>query len=460
VTSALEVTVAGCSAAWLARLLWEQEAAGSNPAIPTRSERCRSLFKITWEPKREPKAFCCYAGVVHTTSRRGHGDDSIYYDHRAGTACLDARHHKGCSGRWRGVVSLGEGPDGTRIRRKVSGQSRAEVKQKLQALHAELNKGLHTSHTYTVRQCVEDWLANGLDGRSAKTVSTYREVLDPLVALIGAAKLRTLTAPQLRAALVKLSADRSTRTLQIALNSLSRAIKLAEANDLVGRNVAALVSAPTGTAGRPSNSLTLKQAQALITEARKSRLYAYIIVCLLTGCRTEEARALQWDHVNLDGVPGAVPPVPPHVAVWRSVRSHGDVKTNKSRRTLRLPVAAVEALKAHRARQSQERLIAGPRWEDNGLVFATQQGRPLDASHVRRAFKKLCRDAGIGADWTPRELRHTFVSIMSEQGVPVEEIAHLVGHSNTSTTETVYRKELRPVISTGAEIMDAIFKIS
>jgi integrase len=397
---------------------------------------------------------------MHTTSRRGHGDDSIYYDHRVGTECLDPRLHRGCSGRWRGVVSLGEAPNGKRSRRKVSGKSQAEVKEKLRALHGEISKGLHTSHTYTVQQCVEHWLANGLDGRSAKTVSTYREVLDPLVALIGAAKLRSLTAPQVRLALVKLSADRSTRTLQITLNALRRAIKLAEADDLVGRNVAALVGVPAGTGGRPSNSLTLTQAQVLIEAARKSRLHGYVMLCLLTGCRTEEARALLWDHVDLEGRPDKVPAVPPHVAVWRSVRSHGDVKTSKSRRTLRLPLAAVEALKAHRARQSQERLIAGPLWEDNGLVFTTQQGRPLDPSHVRRGFKKLCEDAGIGTDWTPRELRHTFVSIMSQQGVPVEEIAHLVGHSTTSTTETVYRMELRPVISTGAEIMDNVFKIS
>jgi integrase len=397
---------------------------------------------------------------MHSTSRRGHGDDSIYYDHRIGTECSDARHHKTCSGRWRGVVSLGEAPDGKRLRRKVSGQSRADVKDKLRALHEELSEGLHTSHTYSVRQCVEDWLDGGLDGRAAKTVSTYREVLDPLVALIGSAKLRDLSARQVRAALAKLSADRSTRTLQIALNALRRAIKLAEANDLVGRNVAALVSVPTGTAGRPSKSLTLEQANALIASAKQSRLHAYIMVCLLTGCRTEEARALRWDHVDLEGAPEAVPPVPPHVDVWRSVRSHGDVKTKKSRRTLRLPLAAVEALKAQKIRQSHERLKAGPLWEDDGLVFATQLGRPLDASHVRRACKKLCEDAGIGADWTPRELRHTFVSIMSEQGVPVEEIAHLVGHSMTSTTETVYRKELRPVISTGAEVMDTVFKVS
>ena len=393
-------------------------------------------------------------------ARRGHRDDSIYFDHRPDTVCSDPRLHQSCAGRWRGVISLGFAPDGKRIRRKVSGQSRADVKDKLRALHEELSKGLHTSPMYTVRQCVEDWLATGLDGRSAKTVSTYREVLGPLVALIGAAKLRTLSARQVRSALVELSADRSTRTLQLALNSLRRSIKQAEADDLVGRNVAALVSVPTGTAGRPSKSLTLAQAHALIAEARESRLYAYVMLCLLTGCRTEEARALRWDHVDLDGDPDCVSPVPPHVAVWRSVRSHGDVKTNKSRRTLRLPVAAVAALKVHRASQSRDRLIAGPLWEDNGLVFASQTGRPLDPSHVRRDFKKLCEDAGIGSDWTPRELRHTFVSIMSQQGVPVEEIARLVGHSTTSTTETVYRKELRPVISTGAEVMDNLFKTS
>jgi hypothetical protein len=129
--------------------------------------------------------------VMQTTSRRGHGDDSVYYDHRVGTKCSVARHHKTCSGRWRGVISLGEAPDGKRLRRKVSGQTRADVRDKLRALHEELSDGLHTSHMYSVRQCVEDWLDGGLDGRSAKTVSTYREVLEPLVALIGSAKLRT-----------------------------------------------------------------------------------------------------------------------------------------------------------------------------------------------------------------------------------------------------------------------------
>ena len=65
--------------------------------------------------------------------------------------------------------------------------------------------------------------------------------------------------------------------------------------------------------------------------------------------------------------------------------------------------------------------------------------------------------AGLGGNWKPLELRLSFVSLMSDSGVPVEEIARLVGHTSTRITEVVYRRELRPVITTGAEVMDKIF---
>jgi integrase len=106
-----------------------------------------------------------------------------------------------------------------------------------------------------------------------------------------------------------------------------------------------------------------------------------VILSLTTGIRTEEARALRWDHVDLDGDPD-----------------------------------------------------------------------------VRRDFRALCKKAGIEGVWTPRELRHTFVSVMSASGVAVEEIARLAGHASSRTTEVVYRRELRPVITTGAEVMDQIFQ--
>lgn len=405
-----------------------------------------------WEPSR------IIAGME--TKRRGHGEDSIYFDHKPGSQCQDAKLHKACVGSWRGAISLGFGPDGKRLRRKARGRTKAEVRQKLQELRDEIREGVHTSATYTVRDAVDEWLAHGLEGRAPKTVTTNREVLTPLMALIGSVKLRALTAADVRSALARLAEDRSTRAVQMARAALVRAIRHAQANDLVARNVADLVTAPKGREGRPSKALTVLQATALLQAAQATRWYAYVVLCLLVGIRTEEARALRWDHVDLDGDPYAQPPVPAHVAVWRSVRSHGEVKTKKSRRTLRLPQMVVEVLRAHKARQAEERLKAGSLWQEHGLVFPSVVGTPLDPSHVRRAFKKLCLSAGIGANWTPRELRHTFVSIMSEHGVPIEEIARLIGHSVTTTTETVYRHELRPIISTGAEIMDTIFKAS
>jgi integrase len=78
---------------------------------------------------------------------------------------------------------------------------------------------------------------------------------------------------------------------------------------------------------------------------------------------------------------------------------------------------------------------------------------------VRRSFRAVCRDAELDpAAWMPRELRHSFVSLLSDAGVPLEEIARLVGHGSTTVTETVYRKQLRPVLTGGTQVMDTLFQ--
>ena len=133
--------------------------------------------------------------------------------------------------------------------------------------------------------------------------------------------------------------------------------------------------------------------------------HSYIALCLATGIRTEEARALRWEHVDF-GDPVANPPVPASAAVWRSVRAHEDTKTEKSRRTLALPEMAVNALWAHKERQAGERAAAGLTWSERDLVFSTRTGAALDAANVRREFKAACKAANIGVD-TPRELRHS-----------------------------------------------------
>jgi site-specific recombinase XerD len=111
----------------------------------------------------------------------------------------------------------------------------------------------------------------------------------------------------------------------------------------------------------------------------------------------------------------------------------------------------------HRKLQDKYRLRAGELWQDHDLVFASRVGTPLSANNVIRAFRRITKKAGLGEDWTPRELRHTFVPVMSANGVPVENIALLVGHGRTATTESVYRREIRPALTQGAEVMDTVF---
>ena len=117
----------------------------------------------------------------------------------------------------------------------------------------------------------------------------------------------------------------------------------------------------------------------------------------------------------------------------------------------------MEALRQHMEQQERDRLLAGELWQEHGLVFASRVGTPLSANNVIRAFRIITKKAGLGEDWVPREMRHTFVSVLSANGVPVESIALLAGHERTATTESVYRHEIRPALTQGAEVMEKIF---
>jgi integrase len=307
---------------------------------------------------------------------------------------------------------------------------------------------------------VNDWLSYGLNGRDKATVTTCTTLSNThIIPSLGARKLRDLSAEDVEKWLTEKATTLSARTLQALHSCLNRSVKRAMARDKVKRNVVALCAVPKGQPGRPSKALTLAQAEAVLAAAERTRMHAYVVLSLLTGPRTEELRALTWDHVDLQGKPDDNQPVPPHIAVWRSVRAGADTKTRKSRRTLALPQRCVDALEAQRRQQDQDRIAAGARWQEHGLVFASKVGTPLDPSHVRREFRRVIRGAtGLNPDeWTPRELRHSFVSLLSDSGVPLEEISRLVGHSSTAVTELVYRKQIRPVLQQGATAMDRIF---
>jgi integrase len=353
--------------------------------------------------------------------------------------------------RWFASVYVGYAPNGKRRKVKVSARTKTEAKAKLRQLLRDRDDGhVLGGQTYTLRDAVESWLAHGLTGRQESTVIN-RTILarTHVIPALGARKLAQLSAEEVDEWLATKAKTLSTDTLHRLLSILRQSIRRAQARDLVKRNVALLCDVPRG----PSKSLTLAQAADLLTAAqRHPTMHAYIVVSLLTGARTEELRALTWSHVDLDGEP-------PSVQLWRSVREGGDTKTRLSRRTLELPKDCVVALRGHRRWQAQSRMRNAARWPDNDLVFTTHLGTPLDAANVRRAFRRVAERAGLHAEkWTPRELRHSFVSLLSSAGIPIEDIAHLVGHANTRTTEKVYRKELRPVLRSGAKAMDDLFK--
>lgn len=370
---------------------------------------------------------------------------------QAGQGTVSWDEGKGC---YRGSISLGYTPSGKRRRPVVYGRTKEEVREALQALREEHKTGIRPSPGYTVADTVNDFLKRGLKGRSEGTVTKYRSLAaNNVIPQLGKAKLRKLTADDVDDWLDELAERLATSSLKQCLDLLRRSIAHAQRRNKVLRNVAELVDLPEGRIGRPSKALNLEQAKAVLTTSQGRRLHAYVVVSLLTGVRTEEARELTWSHVHLDPPAGT----PPHVAVWRSVRKGGDTKTRKSRRTLALPAPVVAALKVHREVQEVEREAAGRNWPDTDLVFRTRTGAALDVNNVRRDFQSIVRAAGVEGSWTPRELRHSFVSLMSANGVHLEDIARLVGHSSTNTTELVYRKELHPVIVEGADIMGTLF---
>src|SRR5262249_768804 len=132
-----------------------------------------------------------------------------------------------------------------------------EAQQRLTAKLRELQQGIRTSGDYTMADCAADWLRDGLDGRSDKTRQTYTEAVAPLLAIVGRKLQRDLTATAVRRGLVAIAEDRSSRSVAIAHNVVTRAIQRAAAHDLVGRNVAALAERPRGqAAGRPSKAMT------------------------------------------------------------------------------------------------------------------------------------------------------------------------------------------------------------
>jgi len=155
--------------------------------------------------------------------------------------------------------------------------------------------------------------------------------------------------------------------------------------------VATLVDPPR-VQRREIKPLDPSDARLLLAAVRDNRLEALYSVALSVGLRKGEALGLNWKDIDFET--GTL-------SVRTSLQRIGgrlqlvEPKSSRSRRVIFLPDATVEALRRHRARQQQERLLEGPRWHDTGLVFTTKIGTPFDPRNVTRHFKKILTNAGF-----------------------------------------------------------------
>jgi integrase len=375
-------------------------------------------------------------------SRRGAGEGSIFKDPS--------------SGRWRALVDVGADASGRRQRRKVSGRTRAEVLLKLREIQRDAEDGLAaTGRHVTVAALAEEWLRHG-SGELAPSTLEVRTwaVRQHLVPALGARRVRQLSAEDVSLCLQDLAlAGYSRASLDKVRGVLVQVLRHAERQGLVARNVAAIVPTPTGPRSE-GRSLTVEQARALLEAADGHPLEAAFIVALTCGLRPGELLGMQWQDVDLDqGL----------LRVSRAVRrvggavQLGPTKTAGSRRQLRLPATGLEALRRHRARQIAQADVMGEQWQDLGLVFPTSRGTLLDPANLRRALRTVTELAGLGR-WHPHELRHSAASLLSAAGVPLEEVADVLGHTSTRVTSATYRHRTTPTVDAAAGPMEALFR--
>ena len=136
---------------------------------------------------------------------------------------------------------------------------------------------------------------------------------------------------------------------------------------------------------------------------------------------------LRWQDIDLDGRTLTV-----NQTVERIGRGHDsklmlvEPKTSRSRRTLSVPGTATKALRTHKVRQLENRLAAGPDWQDLGLVFTTGRGTPIEPRNPYRDFVRLLERAGLPT-MRFHDLRHSAASLMLAQGIPLRSIQEILG---------------------------------
>lgn len=340
------------------------------------------------------------------------------------------------------------------VKNFVRDKDKTAAREKLNDLIAEAKAArasrIRTSDTYTVAACVADWLEHPDEARIGQlTVKKYTgQAATWIYPRIGPVSLSAVTPAILNKFFRDIAPELGQDSLKDLLSILRRSIRRAQKQLVIDRNDADLVDLPrAGKQPRDRGAMDREQIAKLLASTEGTRNHAMVALSIYLGLRPGELIKLRWDHVDLDS---AV------LYVWRST-SEGDATKNKqSKRTLKIPRRALEALTTWKAEQAAERSHAGPIWDEHGLVFCYEDGRPYTGHNLRWIYYRLTEAAGLGT-LPPYKGRHTFASVLFDSGMSTERIAPLMGHKNSLITEAVYTHLIKPVLHDAADAIDSAF---
>jgi integrase len=370
--------------------------------------------------------------------KRGHGEGTIF---------------ERPDGRWVASVSLGY-VDGKRKRKTIYGKTRKEVAGELTKILREQQLGGPQGSKQTLAEWLTYWVEHVVKvTRRNTTYSLYAShIRRHLIPALGSRPLDKLTAQEIQSWVGKeVNNGMAPGTIRVMLIVLRAALSVAVRQQVLSRNVASFVTPPRVPPTEVS-ILTPTQAKALLQAAQGERLEAMYCVALAIGLRLGEILGLRWENIDLEA--GSLKVTN---ALQKSTfgLALGEPKTRTSYRTITLPSILIAALRSHRIRQHQERLIAGAEWHHNDLVFPRRDGRPLDASVVWRNFQALLERTGL-PPMRFHDLRHSCVSLLAAQGLSQRQAMDLLGHATMTMTTLTYTHVYEERRRDAADIMDRL----
>jgi integrase len=358
------------------------------------------------------------------SERRGTGEGSVY---------------RRPDGLWVAAVELPRGLDGKRRRRVVKARTKREVLARVEQVRKHASEGVVPDRATSVGSYLEWWLDNACGHLKPATLANYRITVSrhvkPYLATVRLAQLSPLHVRTMLAGLE--SAGYSANTRRLARSVLRRALGLAERDGLVARNVASLTDGPSVAGTRLDDAFDAVEAARVIDVARGDRLEALASLVLTLGLRRGEALGLRWTDVDFDAktltIERTLARVPGQGLVTTSP------KTATGARTVPLVGNMTPVLRERRRRQSEDRLRAGPAWQEGGWVFTTPLGLPLDPRNALRWWHGLCKRAGLGQRRFHAS-RHTAATLLLDRGVPLEVVSAILGHASLAITADVYAR--------------------